>query len=169
MLRTGMVYVSKNAINTAPIFQGGSAMTSKTPSIGEVYAVTFDQNSHVQSGFRPAVVIQNKLGNIYSKNVVVLPITSSVKNVDMPTHVRLSAEKTGLRNDSIVLCENPVTIPKSYLRKHITTLSDPYIKEIAIAYTIATGLIGYLSADEVSALWEEARRINEISKEGAVQ
>ena len=138
----------------------------KSPKIGEVYAVNFEKNFSEQTGFRPAVVIQNKLGNIFGKNIIVLPITSSQRKADLPTHVKLIADDTGLRNDSIVLCEHPVTIPKSYLRKHITTLNDEYIKKIAKAYILSSGLISLLDEQEVIDVWNESKNLNMTDKEG---
>ena len=138
--------------------------SKKHPNIGEVYAVSFDKNAHEQAGWRPAVIVQNKLGNVFGKNVVVLPITSTLKRVDMITHVVLNADDTGLRMDSMVLCENPVTIPKSYLRKHITTLNDAYMKKIAKAYMLASGLTVYLDSDDFASIRDEAIILNKTEE-----
>lgn len=129
--------------------------------IGDIYAVCFEGKRNEQSGWRPAVVIQNSLGNTYSKNVVVLPITSSETKGNLITHVKISSLDSGLRRDSIVLCENPVTIPKVFLKKHITTLSEKYIKDIAVGHTLASGIVGYLSEEEVLDLWMKSREINQ--------
>ena len=49
------------------------------PKIGEVYLIDFPQDGHTQGGIRPGVIFQNDVGNKYSPNVVVLPLTTSIK------------------------------------------------------------------------------------------
>ena len=39
-----------------------------------------------QGGIRPAVVIQNAYGNIYSDTTIVMPFTSKIKHLQQPTH-----------------------------------------------------------------------------------
>lgn len=39
-----------------------------------------------QGGIRPAVVIQNKLGNIHSSTTIVIPFTTKIKHLQQPTH-----------------------------------------------------------------------------------
>ena len=85
------------------------------PRIGEVYLVKFEGDGTEQRGFRPALVIQNNIGNLHSPNVIVLPLTSQLKKVFQPTHVFLPAMETGLSRDSLVLCENPKCICKEKL------------------------------------------------------
>ena len=61
---------------------------SNYPRIGDVYYVEFTGVGSVQNGNRPAVVFQNNVGNRYSPNVAVLPMTSKLKKSNQPTHVR---------------------------------------------------------------------------------
>ena len=39
-----------------------------------------------QGGIRPAVIVQNNKGNKFSPTVLVIPMTSEIKKVNMPTH-----------------------------------------------------------------------------------
>ena len=59
------------------------------PKIGEVYLIDFPQDGHTQGGIRPGVIFQNDVGNKYSPNVVVLPLTTSIKKISQPTHCLL--------------------------------------------------------------------------------
>jgi len=61
-------------------------------------------------GYRPILIIQNDIGNKFSSNTIVLPITSRCKK-NMPTHVLIGKE-SGLKCDSIISCELPNTISK---------------------------------------------------------
>ena len=79
----------------------------RVPRIGEIYYMLFEGRDSEQSGWRPALVFQNNVGNVHSPNLIVLPLTSSLKKQDMPTHVMLRASETGLPKDSMVICENP--------------------------------------------------------------
>lgn len=59
-----------------------------------------------QSGIRPAIIIQNDIGNFYSKSTIVLPVTTKHKNLNQPTHTLLKrGQDKGLVEDSMVLGE----------------------------------------------------------------
>ncbi|WP_049817017.1 type II toxin-antitoxin system PemK/MazF family toxin [Paenibacillus peoriae] len=93
----------------------------------------------VQSGERPCVVIGNNIGNKYSPVVIVAPVTSKVKK-DMPTHVKVSGNDTGLYSDSIILLEQIITISKDQLDFKITELPDKYSDEIVNALSISLAM-----------------------------
>lgn len=130
------------------------------PHIGDVYMVQFDGSGSVQRGFRPAVVISNDVGNKYSPNVVVLPLTTSLKKVNQPTHVILQAESCGLRYDSMVLCENPQSIPKSALGILISRLGREEMTRISIAIMIAYSLMSFLDVGTLVDIWEQFQQQN---------
>lgn len=126
------------------------------PRTGEIYNAYFEESStHCQSGWRPALVIQNNIGNKHSPNVIVLPLTSSIKKLNMPTHVVLSSSDTGLYKDSMVICENPQSISKNNLGKYITKLSDKYMEEVAQAYLESTPLLGFIKNDKIQEIKEK--------------
>lgn len=100
----------------------------RVPQIGEVYLMKFGGSGSEQSGWRPGVVFQNNMGNAYSPNIIALPLTSSLKKTNQPTHVIIKAADSGLRRDSMVLCENPERMSKERLGQYITTLSEEYMK-----------------------------------------
>jgi len=124
------------------------------PMIGEVYLMKFEGSGNEQNGWRPGVVFQNNTGNAHSPNVIALPLTSSIKKAMQPTHVVVYAADTGLRMDSMVLCENPEKMSKSKIGKFITKLSDDYMRKIAMANLIATSAISFLN----EADWLDAGR-----------
>lgn len=132
------------------------------PLIGEVYRVKFYGAGSVQNGFRPAVVFQNNVGNRHSPNVVVLPITSARKKTNQPTHVLVDAAGSGLRMDSVVLCENPQCVSKEQLGDYMTTLSEPYMKQIAAASLLANSAIAYLDISMLAVLLEKATKLNAV-------
>lgn len=134
--------------------------TSKTPRFGEVYMVRFDGEDSEQRGIRPALIFQNNIGNIYSPNVMVLPITSAQKKKSQPTHVLLPARETGLAKDSMVLCENPCCMSKRKLGKYLTSIPESYMSKIAEASLLASSAICYINQDSLSAIWNKAAKLN---------
>jgi len=136
---------------------------SKPPRIGEIYLMKFGGSGSEQSGWRPGLVFQNNTGNKYSPNIIALPLTSKLKKSGQPTHVVLNAKDTGLKLDSMVLCENPERMSKERIGEYITTLSDEYMAEIASAYLLATSAISFISPDVLIALWQRASALNATS------
>lgn len=90
----------------------------------------------VQGGERPVVVLGNDRGNKYSPVVIVAPVTSKVKK-PLPTHVRIGADEAGLFDDSIILLEQIMTIPKDQLDFKITSLSEKFQAPIKSALAIS--------------------------------
>lgn len=133
---------------------------NNTMTIGDVYMMNFTGEANVQQGWRPGVVFQNNTGNRFSPNIVALPLTSSIKKSAQPTHVTLRASDTGLRLDSMVLCENPETISKDRVGKYLTSLSDDHIRQIAVAHILASSAISFLSEDDIIRTWHRATELN---------
>lgn len=136
------------------------------PRSGDVYLVDFQAVGSVQGGRRPCVVLQNDKGNQASPNVVVVPLTSAIKKTGQPTHVLLCASETGLKEDSIALCENPQTVPKQILSTKLTTIPNRDMKRIAESYLLASATLSYFTPKELSAIWEKAVGFTFSSEEG---
>lgn len=132
----------------------------RVPQFGDVYLVRFERNGSEQSGLRPAVVFQNNVGNAYSPNVTVLPMTSRIKKSNQPTHVVIPADGTGLLRDSMVLCENPVCISKEKLGSYLVTLSSEYMAQIAEANMLASSAIAYINPELLIEIWKMAAKLN---------
>ncbi len=130
------------------------------PVIGDVYLMKFDGTGSEQNGWRPGVVFQNNVGNSHSPNIIALPLTSSIKKVNQPTHVMVYASATGLRKDSMVLCENPEKMSKSKIGKFITRLSDEYMKQIACAHLMAVSAVSFLTQEDLIDVWKKSIQFN---------
>lgn len=77
-----------------------------------------EEDGSVQSGERPAIVIQNNIGNKFSPTLLVLPLSSQLKKLNMPTHMVLKSDKdNGLTKTSMLVAEHPKTINKEKVRK----------------------------------------------------
>lgn len=144
--------------------RGVSMATNKhqAPLCGEVYLVNFSGRGSTQRGLRPAVIFQNNKGNRYSPNVIVLPLTSSIKKRSQDTHVFLPADGTGLLRDSMVLCENPVCIPKTDLGEYITVLSPVYMGLIARASILASAAACFLDVSQLEVIMQRSSELNAV-------
>jgi len=81
---------------------------------GEIYWVEFDPvKGSEQGGLRPALVVQNDLGNRYSPTTVVVAITRTVPPEPYPFVVVVEPEESGLPARSAVNCSQMATIQQS--------------------------------------------------------
>ncbi len=111
------------------------------PQRGEVYYVNFDPTIGVEiKKTRPALIIQNDVGNAYSQATIVAAITSTQREVS-PYEVFLKSGEGGLPKDSIVLLNQVRTIDKKRLGKRLGTISSESIKRVDKAIEISLGLI----------------------------
>ena len=56
-----------------------------------------------QGGIRPVLIVQNNVGNRFSPTVIAAAITSQQSKANLPTHIPLHADSSGLAKDSVVL------------------------------------------------------------------
>jgi mRNA interferase MazF len=103
---------------------------------GEVVLVKFPFiQDFSKSKERPALVIQNDIGNRFSSNTIVLSISSTVPLRDYPTHYRIKVnstvgQKAGLEKDSIVQAETILTISQSLIVRKLGILPASVMREI---------------------------------------
>lgn len=136
---------------------------SRKLRIGDVYLMKFDGSGSEQQGWRPGLVFQNNVGNDHSPNIVVLPITSVCKKINQPTHVFVP-KSTGLKLDSMVLCENPQCVSKCRLGKYLTTLPEEYMAKVAEASLLASSVIAYLDPEVLLMIWNRAVSLNSVQE-----
>lgn len=103
---------------------------------GEIYLVDFDPVvGSEQGGVRPALIVQNDMGNEHSTTVIVAPITSKLKA--LPTHVYVGK---ALAYPSQVQLEQIRTVDKIRVQQYIATLSNRQMKKINRAFKISFNL-----------------------------
>ena len=107
---------------------------------GEIYRADLDPVvGSEQGGVRPVVIIQNDTGNLHSPTVIVAAITTRRKKPGLPIHVPISAEESGLKQDSIVLTEQVRTLEKSRLSRRLGTLTPEAMKRLDHALGLSLG------------------------------
>ena len=94
-----------------------------------VFGEFSDYAGSIQSGYRPCIIIQNDIGNRYSPTLIVMPLTSKIKNLDQATHLLIKRSKeNGLKTDSVLLAEQIATINKEKVKK-IGHISDRQLQK----------------------------------------
>ena len=87
-----------------------------------------NENSSVQYGLRPCVIMSNQKAINSSTVLNVLPITSKNKRCNK-LHIPVSHE-CGLKLDSIVLAEQILTVSKNLIKDKSGRVPDDKMKEI---------------------------------------
>lgn len=111
------------------------------PKRGEVYYVAFDPTLGVEiKKTRPALIIQNDVGNTHSQATIVAAITSTAREA-FPYEVALSGGEGGLPKDSLILLNQVRTIDKKRLRRKLGMISSETMRTVDRAIAISLGLI----------------------------
>ena len=110
----------------------------KTIKRGDVYYANLNpRKGSEEGGIRPIVVVQNNVGNYFSKTIIPIPITT--KKGKLPTHIKIP-KGNNIEYDSTALSEQIRVLDKSRLRKYVCKLSKEKMKEIDSKLLLALGL-----------------------------
>ena len=106
---------------------------------GDIYFVRLDNRTgSEQSGTRPAVILQNDVGNSCSPTLIVATLTSKTeKKATQPTHCLVEPE--GLE-PSIVQAEQIFTIDKSRVKRFVGHLTPEEMGRVDDAVKISLAL-----------------------------
>ena len=107
---------------------------------GDIFFTRFDNaTGSEQSGNRPAVVLQNDVGNFYSPTLIVATLTSkAAKKYTQPTHCLLVNDFLSV--PSIVQAEQIFTIDKSRVLKFLGHLTPEEMRRVDDAVRISLAL-----------------------------
>lgn len=98
---------------------------------GEIYLLDFGKpGGHEQSGYRPAMVVQNDFLNSRLSTIIVAPITSNIKAAGKATTFFLSKSKYKLKSDSIVLLFQMSVVDRKMLKKMVAVVSREDFLEV---------------------------------------
>ena len=111
---------------------------------GDIFFTRFDNAiGSEQSGNRPAVVLQNDVGNFYSPTLIVATLTSkAAKKYTQPTHCLLVNEFLSV--PSIVQAEQIFTVDKSRVLKFLGHLTPEEMSRVddAVRASLALNPMG---------------------------
>src|SRR3989344_1608346 len=113
------------------------------PFRGDVYVVNFDPTigSEIKKT-RPAVVLQNNVGNRHSAVTIVAAISSQFGDELYPTEVFIEPPEGGLEKKCVVLLNQIRTVDKRRLTKKLGVLKRETMMRVDQALEISLGLAG---------------------------
>jgi len=110
------------------------------PVRGEVWLVNWNPaRGSEQAGKRPALVIQNDIGNEKASTTIVAAISGSVKIY--PMNVKLDPPEGGLNRPSIVKTGRIITVSKERLEKRLGQISAEKMREVNLAIKLSLDLL----------------------------
>ncbi len=99
---------------------------------GDVFLVSLDPVVGSEQGkTRPAVVVQNNVGNEFSPTIIVVPLTSKMKNI-YPTDAFVGSSKA--------LCSQIRTVDKSRIVKKLSSLNAFELRLVDDALRVSLSL-----------------------------
>ena len=135
---------------------------------GDIYFVKLEAGvGSEQNGARPAVILQNDVGNIYSPTLIVAALTSKTdKKVTQATHCQV--EEDGLK-PSIVQAEQIFTIDKSRVLKFVGHLSPENMRRVDDAVKISLALNPMGSIQKLEPIYPYAPIKSSFEDAGSVE
>lgn len=107
---------------------------------GEIYYVDWSiGRGSEQAGIRPALIIQNDVGNQFSPTTIVAAVSTS-RGSTYPFQVLVASQESGLPRDSVVKCEQIQTIDQSRLGRLVGELGKQRLEEVDVALHRSLGL-----------------------------
>ncbi len=108
---------------------------------GDIFTVDLEPARGSEQGqVRPALVIQNDIGNQYSPTVIVAAITSG-SHSQFDVNVPVKAPEGGLHNDSLILLNQIRTVDKTRLGRYWGRVSVQAMAQVDEAVKISLGLV----------------------------
>jgi mRNA interferase MazF len=110
---------------------------------GEVYLCSFDPSvGHEIKKTRPALVIQNDVGNRYSSLTIVAAITSSVSPVPYPVEVAVDpTTANGLDVRSSIRLDQIRTVDRQRIVRRLGVVDSATLAKVDEALKISLGLV----------------------------
>jgi len=109
------------------------------PKRGEVWLVNWNPaRGSEQTGKRPALVIQNDIGNEKAPTTIVAAISSTVRIY--PINVEVNPPEGGLDRPSIIKTSQILTVAKERLEKRLGRLSKDRMHDVNRAIKLSLAL-----------------------------
>lgn len=100
------------------------------PKRGEIYTVDFDRTESVLQKARPAIVIQNNVGNSFSPHTIVAGIREATERPALPVLVSIPRGVAGLTKDSLIDGGHLTTVKRSQLGRRWGRLPLDYERRL---------------------------------------
>jgi mRNA interferase MazF len=93
-----------------------------------------------QAGTRPVVILQADAVRDVWTTIIVVPLTSQMQWLRLPTCVAVPRGAGGLRDDSVALCHQVSVVDKARIRDYIGTLPANILRDIEDTVILTLGL-----------------------------
>ena len=114
-------------------------MTKNNCAKGDIWLIDFNPGrGSEQTGIRPAVIIQNDIGNKNAATTIVAIITTTLKKY--PITVLLDAGEGGLEKPCMINLSQILTIDKERLIKKLGSLNEEKISQVNTSLKISLDL-----------------------------
>lgn len=101
---------------------------------GCIYLMDFGkQDGSVQGGFRPGVILSNRLCNRFSPVLIVVPLSTKKRKHTLPVHTSITESdltKGTLTKESVIHCEQIQSINRSAVHKFVGEISIEKLRQI---------------------------------------
>jgi mRNA interferase MazF len=113
------------------------------PRRGEIWLVEFDPSrGHEIRKTRPAVIVQNDIGNRHSPVTIVAAVTSKLSPTPYPVEVAVAPGKgNGLTLPSAIHLGQIRSVDRERLVKRLGALDAPTMRKVDDALKISLGLV----------------------------
>jgi mRNA interferase MazF len=106
---------------------------------GDVWLVNWNPaRGSEQAGKRPALIIQNDVGNEYASTTIVAAISTTIRSY--PMNVLLEPPEGGLAKPSIVKTSQILTVSKERLEKKLGAITPEKMQEVNQALRLSLSL-----------------------------
>ena len=107
---------------------------------GDIWLVNYHPGRRSeQKGIRPALIIQNDVGNVYAATTIIAAITTTLKKY--PVSVLLDRREGGLKEPSMINLAQILTIDKGRLIKKLGNIGTTKLSEVDEAIGVSLGLV----------------------------
>ncbi len=108
---------------------------------GDIFSIDFEPVRGSEQGkLRPALVIQNDIGNLHSPTIIVAPITSG-DDAKFRVNIAIKTPEGGLTNNSIILLNQIRTVDRSRFGRYWGHITPKTMQKVDEAIKISLGLI----------------------------
>lgn len=112
-----------------------------SPRRGEIYWVdVHPARGSEQAGRRPALVMQNEVGNRFASTTIVVALTTRLRAPAPPHQVLVRSATSGLPRDSMAKCDQLLTLAQDRLLDRVGVLPAESMREIDAALRYSLGL-----------------------------
>ena len=109
------------------------------PRRGEIWLVNWNPaRGSEQAGKRPALIIQNNIGNEHASTTIVAAVSTAIKSY--PMNVLLDPLQGGLMKPSIIKTSQILTVSKDRLEKRLGLVDENKMKEVNRALKLSLSL-----------------------------